>query len=395
MIRLTKIFGYATAFKPELLCTCGLFFGIIFFAAVQGHTTSISEEAESHSEDAIKASGVAEHFKKEPRFVPVPIPISNPTIGTGLEVALLYLWPKKIDDTESPTSISGVAGMYTSTESWAAAVFHDGYFYGDRFRVKGALGFANFNLKFFGIGEDSIFRDSPLDYETEGFLLSPQALYRLPFGKDLFLGVKFMFLDLDVTFDLSELQPGLPEPDIPQRSVGLGPVIEYDSRNNVHWPSEGSWLNVTALDFGDYLGGDFDYLKIWTKLTQAFSVTDSVVLEYRFDGMFINGDAPFYELSYINLRGFPRGLYANDQAVTLQGQVRWNVYNRWTALFFGGGGRIAEDVDELGSSGTQWAGGVGFRYMIAPKSKLTIGADFAFGNDRFEFYVQVGDFLTK
>jgi len=67
---------------------------------------------------------------------------------------------------------------------------------------------------------------------------------------------------------------------------------------------------------------------------------------------------------------------------------------RWSVLFFGGGGRIAEDLDDLGSSPTQYAGGAGIRFMIMEKQKLNIGVDFTYADEGFEFYVQVGDWFS-
>ena len=386
--------GYGSKTGP--LIACCLFACSFWLTAFPSHAHDMASELESYTNTVRMGSKVGKLQKEEHRFVPVPVPISNPTTGSGLAVGLLYMWPQEEDDADIPTSISGVGGLYTSTDSWAAAIFHQGFYAGDRFRVQGVLGYADFNLKYYGIGSDLFFRDNPLDYNITGLLFSPRAEFQLPFiSKDLYLGLKLNYLDSKVGLDVSGISPVLPEVAIAEKVVGLGPVFSYDSRNNVHWPSQGSWLDVSVLDYGDYLGGDFDYLQSTLKWTQYFPITDTVVLGYRFDGQFIDGNAPFYGLSYINLRGFSRGVYADDHAVTLQGQVRWDVSSRWTVLFFGGGGRVAEDVGDLGSSPTQFAGGAGFRYMIDPESGISIGVDLAGGGDRIEFYVQVGDFFAN
>ena len=192
--------------------------------------------------DAAKAGGKAlETEKKDRRFVPVPVPLSNPTLGTGLAGGLLYLWPQNKDNTATPTSISGIGGLYTSTESWAAALFHQGYYARDRFRVQGLAGYGDFKMKFYGIGNDSIFRDNPLDYKATGTFFAPQARFQLPsISKNLYLGAELFYLDVDVNFKLSEIWSRLPDIDLPETSVGVGPTLTYDTRDNVHWPSEGS-----------------------------------------------------------------------------------------------------------------------------------------------------------
>jgi len=153
-------------------------------------------------------------------------------------------------------------------------------------------------------------------------------------------------------------------------------------------------LLVFVLDFDERLGSEFDYLRYALKWEQNFTITNSLVFQYRYDGQYVDGRAPFYELPYINLRGFPRGLYANDLAMTLQGQLRWDILTKWTVMFFGGGGRTGEDFSDLDDNSTQFAGGTGLRYIIDPESKLSIGADVAYGDDSISFYIQIGDFLS-
>ena len=116
---------------------------------------------------------------------------------------------------------------------------------------------------------------------------------------------------------------------------------------------------------------------------------------YRIDGQFISGNAPFWDLAQIKLRGFPFGRYLDDNSVTAQIETRWNVYKEWTLTAFGGGGRIASTIHDLGSATTRWAGGAGVRYNIGGNHKLNIGIDITYAEDRVEVYFQVGDWLTK
>lgn len=360
------------------------------------HAGDIPAEMGS-SMDAVQAGANVPALNKAHtrRFVPVPVPISNPTIGTGLMMGLMYLWPQKEDGPKSPQSITGASGLYTSSHSWAVGGFHQGFYAGDRLRISGALGYGEFHLKYYGTGAESRFRDDPLDYSSTFTFFNPQARLKLSsISKDLFAGLMLLYLDADVTFETGQISPDLPDLSIAERSVGLGPILTYDSRDDVHWPSRGSWLDVSVLDFDKGMGSDFDFWRYLLKWEQNFPLTHSLVLQYRYDGSYVDGHAPFYELPYIRMRGFPRGLYADDLAMTLQGQLRWDILDKWTLMFFGGGGRVSQDFNDLGSSSTRYAGGAGFRYMIAPASNICIGCDFAYGDGGFAFYVEVGDFLS-
>lgn len=357
-------------------------------ASYAAEMPTAAQELQKEAEDAGSV------FKKQRRFVPVPIPIVNPTVGKGLAVVGMYLHPRKPEDSDLPTSISGVMGMYTDSESWVTGVFHEGYYGQDRYRVRGLLGYGVFNLKFYGIGDDSILRDHPIDYEAKTTAFLPRLLFRLPV-KNWFIGAQYLYMEIDTTFKTSGLLPGLPDVNLPTKTAGLGLVGVYDSRNNTLWPTDGTWFEITATDYGDYFGGDFDYQKYILKFAQYFPVINTVTLAYRLDGSFIDGDAPFYDLSSLKLRGFAGGRYVDNQAVSAQVEGRWNFYKKWTVLLFGGAGRIADEVSDLGSSSTQWAGGAGIRYMIAEGQKLNIGIDVAYGDGETAIYVQIGDWFAN
>jgi hypothetical protein len=53
--------------------------------------------------------------------LPVPIPVANPTLGNGLQAALLYLHPKAPGQEDKPGSTSGVGILATDSKSWAAS----------------------------------------------------------------------------------------------------------------------------------------------------------------------------------------------------------------------------------------------------------------------------------
>jgi hypothetical protein len=369
-----------------------LLFGLTA-ASWSGQIDSQVDQIESDIEAGRNAS--QKIFKKDARLVPVPIPIANPTIGAGLAVALLYLHPQKSQDKDAPTSTTGVFGMYTSTQSWAAGAIHDGYYWEDRIRFRLPAVHGEFNLDFYGIGNDSPLKDNPVEYNAATNAFIPRLLFELPWD-NWYLGGQYKFVDIDAKFDISGLFPNAPGLGAQTQTSGLGLVSVYDSRNSNFWPSKGNWLELTATLHGEYIGGDYDYLKIIGKWAQYFKIAKAVTLVYRLDGQFVDGDAPFWDLSRIRLRGYAGGQLLDDVAVTAQAEARWNFYRRWTGLAFGGGGRIANTISDLGSVPTNFAGGLGLRFMLVEAQKLSIGLDVAYAEGgNVAVYFQVGDWLAN
>ena len=61
-------------------------------------------------------------------FVIVPIPISNPTVGTGLVFGGAYFYSQTEEQKKAqPASVTGAAGVYTDNDSRALVVVHQNY----------------------------------------------------------------------------------------------------------------------------------------------------------------------------------------------------------------------------------------------------------------------------
>lgn len=356
-----------------------------------GWALEIEKVIQDRMNEAEESSGLS---KKDRRFVPVPIPVSNPNLDSGLALAGLYLHPQRKGDSVSPTSITAVLGMGTSNGSWGAGVGHSGYYSEDKYRLSGGLAYGEFNLKFYGVGEDSILADRPVEYEAAAFAFAPMALFRLPVN-NWFLGARYLYMHIENTFDFSNLLPRLPEIRIPTKTAGLGLVTSYDSRNDTLWPTKGGWFELTITDYDELFGGDFEYRKYRLKFSQYFPLTKTITFSYRLDGQSIEGRPPFYDLSSLNVRGFPTGRFSDRNAVSAQVETRWNFTERWTALVFGGGGRIAPRLGDLDSSSTHYAGGVGLRYLVAKAQNLNVGVDITYGAGEANFYVQIGDWFGR
>ena len=66
-------------------------------------------------------------------FVVVPIPISNPTLDSGLVVGGAYFYPQTDEEKKSqPASLTALGGLYTSNDSRAVVIAQQNYWKDDR-----------------------------------------------------------------------------------------------------------------------------------------------------------------------------------------------------------------------------------------------------------------------
>jgi hypothetical protein len=338
-------------------------------------------------------------------FLPVPIIITEPAVGYGAGAALLFFHPKKNELYQEqveqnsqeapeknkpslPPSISGVVGLGTENGTWAAGGFHFGTWKQDRMRYTGGVIYPSVNLTFYGTENRPILKNG-IDYNLEGWFLLQELLFRLQ-NSNFFLGPKLIYYNIDSKFEFNKLPIDPWQLNI--KSYGLGLKAAYDSRDNIFTPNTGINADISALFYTveNDLTGSKEYRMIDGTGRFYWQLFSDIILGWRVHGAFSSGDAPFYTLPYIDLRGIPAMRYQGENVLTTDIETRWNMNERWSLVFFGGVGRTADTLDDFSDSEDRWAGGTGFRYLIARALGLYTGIDFAWGPEDFVFYIQTG-----
>ena len=338
-------------------------------------------------------------------FLPVPIIITEPAVGYGAGAALLFFHAKKdepVGEAERnlqkgseklnlslPPSISGVIGLATENGTWAGGGFHFGTWKKDHIRYTGALAYPSINLTFYGSEERPIFKNG-IDYNLKGWFLLQEIIFRIK-NSNFFLGPKFTYFDSTSTIDTKFSIKGINSWELGLKNYGLGFVLKYDSQDNIFTPNTGINAEIATLFYkGEGLISSREYTITDATSRIYWKLPVDVILGWRIDGGFSGGDVPFYSLPYIDLRGIPAMRYQGRYALATDVEARWNVNDRWALVFFGGLGRTADSMSNFSDSKDRWAGGAGFRYLIARMLRMYTGVDFARGPEEWAFYIQTG-----
>jgi hypothetical protein len=330
-------------------------------------------------------------------FLPVPIIITEPAVGYGGGVAVLFFRQSMREIVEeskrsghrTAPDIYGlaVAATENGTEFLAAGgmvSFADG-----RWRYRGGVAKVNVNLDFYGFG-DALGSSGKIGYNLDGVISSQQVLRRIGEG-DHFLGLRWIYLDLENRFDASQVAPALPGRSRAMRSSGLGLAWEHDTRDNIFTPARGWIASMDTMFYSPTFGSDNEYQGYRAHVFAYLPVGKSVVLGGRLDSRFVRGDVPFYQVPYIDMRGIPAARYQDENIGVAEIEARWNVTERWALIVFGGAGRAWGERTSFGEAGSAVSKGVGARYLIARRLGLFAGVDVAWGPEDRAFYIQVGN----
>ena len=255
-----------------------------------------------------------------PQLTIVPIPQSNPTLGTGLMLAAIYFYAQ--DESQKrvqPPSSTQAFAMYTSTDSYAFGIQQQSFWDEDRWRFDGILAQGLFNLKFFGVGADAGNRDSSIDWKLRGTFLLPRLLRQVK--GDWYLGTQVRYVNTSQSFggnfDLGEgpLEK-ITTPELDATSVGVDTLVQRDTRDNRFNAYRGSFLQLDGTVYGEAIGGDFDYQSFDLRYRYYHSLDQSKVL--ALDGRVCDkgGDVPFYDLCFLQQRGFPVTRYMDESMVS-------------------------------------------------------------------------------
>ena len=341
--------------------------------------------------DAVEDASILSPARKG-NWVAVPIPVANPTLGAGLQLALLYLHADDGNpDTPNPTS--AVGAMYTDTDSWGIAAFHDDYWKEDTYRFRAGGGTGVLNLDFYGIGDAPVFGDRPIAYALRFDAAMLQIQRRVPGTAHAFVGAGYQVLDSDITFKLSGLLPGLPDVTGGIRTAGMMLLGSYDTRDDNYYPNQGSLIELKFTDYADSWGSDLDYRKSRSNLRYYHSPSSDWVLAFKTELQTSAGRTPFFALSSLNMRGFPRDRYLADHSLSLHTEARHRFNARWGAVGFAETGWVADDADNLTDGRHVTAWGAGVRWRPTTAQTLNLGVDVAKSQDDSAVYVRIGEWF--
>jgi len=321
--------------------------------------------------------------------LPVPMVITEPAVGYGGGVMLLYFSEPdgaeqsttRPDGKDVPPNVTGVGGGLTENGSRGGGLFHFHTWGGDKYRYLGALVSGRVNLDYYGpLGNGR-------SYELKGTMLIQQLLARIG-GSSWYVGPRYTYFRSQTRFtgnaaDALDLNAA--------RHIGkVGLVADYDTRDNMFYPNNGSYVELEAQMARPWAGSDQNFETYRARGFTWIPTAPNWTLGLRADAQFTSGAVPFYAQPYVDLRGVSRGRYQDRNAVVAEGELRWNVTPRWSLLAFSGVGKAYGERRPFSDASNVVSVGTGFRYLIAQKLGLAVGIDVAHSKDQNAVYIQVG-----
>lgn len=326
-------------------------------------------------------------------FLPMVVPITEPAVGYGAAFAPVFIRPGHAPATgkaERP-QIWAAGGMMTENGTEGLFGMYKATWGGNRLETLIAGVGTSVNLDFHGIGEDRFFGGDPMQYNLDAVGGMAHARYRVG-ESDWWVGARYVRAQVDASY----VRPaGFPD-YIPERSFttdvgGMSILINHDTFNNIFTPTKGHLWEFNINLYDPAFGADGTW-QIWDVVSIYYwPVTPNIILGLKTDLHAASGDAPFFMLPFVQLRGVPAMSIQGDAIASAEFEARWQLHPRFSVLGFVGAGASWMDSNRFDNIKTTVSGGVGFRYLISRRYGLHMGIDVAQSEDNDPaLYVQFG-----
>lgn len=327
-------------------------------------------------------------------FFAVPLVFLTPETSWGFGAAAIYTFRWRGEPADSRPSQVQLGGAYTLENQILAYLPYQLFWQDERYNLYGELGFYRYNYFFYGIGNDFE------DYEGELFDVTfPRfrinALRRTK--GQLYVGLRFWLDGLDVsglesggllqTQRVAGTEGGI--------AAGIGPMLNWDRRNNIFYPTKGSYLEVASLFNGRLVGSDYDYTKFTVDARTYWQNRWDQVLAFNLYLEHNAGRIPFTQLALMGgtriMRGYYEGRFRDRMMGVLQTEYRFPLVWRFKGTLFGGYGAVAGQLSELTFSDFRYTLGAGLRILLLKEEQAHVRLDYGFGKNTSGIYITIGE----
>lgn len=320
-------------------------------------------------------------------------PSYTPEASFGVGGAVLASFKMNKRDTISQRSFLPV-GLNLSVNGTIVVAGAGTFFFNEnKFRIYANYGYRNEPAHYYGIGieeaDNTLRSDSTTKYHRSYFQLYPRFVWEI--RPNFYVGGLF---DLNFT-NTTDINPEMAEDPYFLKykskylNVGIGGLVQYDTRDDVATPSRGLLLSTNFKLFGKYLGGAYNYEILELEYRQFKNIfRPRSTLAWIAKTQIGFGDIPYSELptfgSPFDLRGYYIGKYRDKSMAygiveyrhMLGSMEKYKSGNFWAKCGFvvwGGTATVGETPFDWNKWKFNFGAGIRFQMQPGKNFRLDIG----------------------
>lgn len=321
-------------------------------------------------------------------FYPILYYTPETSLAFGGSMQYTTRFPSESSHTR-PSSIIPVF-IYTLKNQIIARLPLDFYWRNEAYHLFTGIQYKDYPDVFYGIGNDTEESDKE-DFTTREFSVASNFKWRFVEGWYAGVQLEFVRSRLTETEEDGQLDVGRFLGTETGQAAGLGVLLEWDSRNNIFFPTSGRFHHLSAVRFVPFFGSDYDFSRYTIDLREYIPLSRGHVLALQAFTQIITGQPPFYMMSMLGgpnkMRGYFYGRYRDRNMCAFQAEYRFPVWGPFGGGVFAGMGDVSRDIGDLFSKSLKPTYGFGLRFLLDPKERINLRVDFGFGKGTSGIYL--------
>ena len=349
---------------------------------------------------------------RKAKFLVLPGVFSSPETSLGFGIVGLTTFRFKNESDTSQTSQINIGAAYTLLDQFLLYLPYQFFWNEERYKLYGELGFYKYFFLFHGIGADH--EGEKLEtFDVRFPRVRINFLKR--FGDRTFVGGRYAFDDFNITrFDTTGvLKDRLITGTAGGAISGIGPVVNYDTRDNIFQPYKGILAELSFLLNDGAIGSTYNFTQTSLEVSGYIALTGPKkfpenrrpirpVLALNILAVAADGNAPFNALGLLGgtkrMRGYYEGYFRDKRMIEGQAEFRIPLFankagflQRFGVVAFGGLGTVAPTYMALNLQDIVHTYGGGLRFQLDRKQGINLRVDYALSATTSGFYLSIGE----
>lgn len=310
-------------------------------------------------------------------FTVAPLYTPATSFAIGTSVQSYYTTKCEMLDRSLFTAavVASVKGMYS------VAVSNINPFCDGKHHLTTSISAYSMPAKFWGVGYQAATENSAVNYTNQRYSVMVEYLYRA--AKNLYFGAR-------IEADYSYCSKGFEEiltllsPQASQQlfTTTISALIKYDSRDSGVNPQKGLYLSLCPYIHPKWFSSDIDHsFGVEGALSAYQKLWKGAVLAGEIYAQLNSQSTPWQLYARIGdshrMRGYYEGQFIDRNMVTLQAELRQNIWRGIGVAAWGGAGNCFDRFSEYKWSQTLPTYGVGVRWLATESILLRL--DYGFG----------------
>lgn len=327
--------------------------------------------------------------KKKAGWIALPVIYYTPETSLAFGMGAMYYFRLSGQDAKQRPSSVRTLMVYTQKKQWMIIFSPELYLKNEQYCLQGNFMFSKFKSKFWGVGpytpseneEDYAYRVTDVSVKFQKRIFS-----KLNFG----LQYEHQNNNIIEVKRRGLLETGQFLGSDGAKVSGLSLLANWDSRDNIFSPSNGSFCQCAVTFFRRTVGSDYHFDRVNLDLRSYFRLLTSHVLAIHGFFNFTSGDVPFQMLSFLGgpmiVRGYYQGRYRDKHAVVFQMEYRMPLWRRLGIVGFTSFGDISDKISRFVLTNFKVTFGTGIRFALKPEEKLNLRFDIGFSKESMGVY---------